>query len=46
MEVGDNKNFDVIGVAPNAVGEPLRVKHICDKKCDEEGFKFFMIRRP
>ena len=23
--------------------EPLRVKHMCDKNCDKEGFKFFDI---
>ena len=25
---------------PSAVGEPLRVKHMCDIMCNEKGFKF------
>ena len=45
MEVDDDKSLEDIGFVPSVVGnaewrEPLRVKYMCDKKCNEEGCKF------
>ena len=40
------KRMEEMGFVPKAVSEPagcrepLRVKHMCDKKCNEEGFNF------
>ena len=41
MEVDDDKRLEELGFVPSAVGEPLRVKHICDKKCNDMGFNFY-----
>ena len=30
-----------LGMVPSSVGEPLRVKHLCDGKCNGIGFKFY-----
>ena len=38
MEAEDNNSLE--GFIPSAVGEPLRVKHMCDQKRDEKGLKF------
>ena len=35
MEEGNDKSLEEMGFVPRAVGEPLRVKHMCDKKCNE-----------
>ena len=40
MEVDDGRSLEEMGFGPSAVGEPLGVKHMCDKKCGEMGFKF------
>ena len=39
-KVDDNKSLEELGFVPSAVGEPLRVKHMCSKKCNGKGFKF------
>ena len=41
MEVDIDKGLEEMGFVPRAVGEPLRVKHMCDKMCNETGFRFF-----
>ena len=38
MEEGNDKSLEEIGFVPRPVGEPLLVKHMCDKKCEEMGF--------
>ena len=35
-EVDDNNGLEEIGFVPSAVGEPLRAKHMWDKKCNEK----------
>ena len=40
MDVDDSKSLEKLGFVPRAVDEPLRVKHMCDKKCNEKSFKF------
>ena len=32
MEVDDDKSLEELGFVPSAVGEPLRVKQMCDKE--------------
>ena len=45
MEEDDNKSLQAMDFVPSAVSdsagwhEPLRVKYMSDKKCNEEGFK-------
>ena len=41
MEVDDDKRLEELGFLPSAVGVTLRVKHMCDKKCKDMGFKFY-----
>ena len=41
MEVDDDTRLKELGFVPSAVGEPLRVKHMCDKKCNDMCFKFY-----
>ena len=49
MEVDDDKSLEemchVASVVSESSGwhEPLRVMYICDKTCNEEGFKFYNI---
>ena len=49
MEVDSDKSLEEVGFVPSAVSdsagwhEPLRVKHMCDKKCNKKSFKFFDI---
>ena len=38
--LGSDKSLEELGFVPRAVGEPLPVKHMCDKKCDEKRLKF------
>ena len=46
MEVDNDKSLEETGFVPKAVSDPagcrelLRVKHMCDKTCNEEGFNF------
>ena len=40
MEVDDDKRLEELGFVPSVVGEPFRVKHMCDKKCKDMGFNF------
>ena len=40
METDDNKSLEELGFVPSAVGELIRVKHMCDQKCDEKGLMF------
>ena len=46
MEVASGKSLEEMGFVPSAVGELLRVKHMCDKWCDEKDFKFFFNLQP
>ena len=41
MEVESDKSLEVMGNVPSAVGEPLRVKHMCDKKCNQRSSSLF-----
>ena len=49
-EVDDDKSLEDVGFVPSAVSDsggwrkPIRVKHMCDKKCNEEGFKFMILQ--
>ena len=46
VEVDDDKRPEGMGFFPSAVGERLRVKHMCDKTCDEDGLQVFMSLQP
>ena len=47
MEVDDYESLEEAGFVPSAVSDSagwhdqLIVKHVCDKKCIKESFKFF-----
>ena len=43
MEVNVNKSLELVRFVPSAVGELLRVKHRCDKKCNEMWFKLHVL---
>ena len=40
MEMDSDKSLEELGFVQFAVGVTRRVKHTCDKKCNEMGFKF------
>ena len=49
MEVDEEEGMEDLTFVPSAVSdwagwhEPLRVKYMCDQKCNKEGFKFYDI---
>ena len=41
VQFDGNRNLEELGMVPSSVDEPLRIKHLCDGRCDEIGFKFY-----
>ena len=43
MDVDGGTSLEELGFVPSAVGELLRVKHMCDKKSRDKRFKFYEL---
>ena len=43
LEGIDDEEMEELSFIPSAVSEPRLALHICDNKCNKEGFKFYQL---